>query len=67
MYNPHNCPICWGNKKIEIGRNLDNKSEEFIECPVCLGKGMLNIKVHTYSPEYEKLMKRLYGDNYGKN
>ena len=62
MFKQYSCALCFGQKKIEIGRNLDNKSEKMIECPVCNGKGYVNVNFDFYNPDSMEWFKRLNGE-----
>lgn len=51
------CAICKGERKIEIGKNLKNKSSSISKiekCPACIGKGWIDI----YVPSFNKHHKR---------
>lgn len=39
----HRCQICNGIGKVDIGRNIDNKPKSQEPCPICQGKGWLQI------------------------
>lgn len=55
------CPICEGNKTIEVGTELNDKKLEDKECPACSGIGYVTIEyhIHTFA---EKWWKRLSGE-----
>lgn len=42
-YTQWECLACYGHRKIIIGRNIDDKQESTEHCPLCKGKGWLEV------------------------
>ncbi len=49
------CFLCAGKTKIEIGRNLDQHFSGTVECPICKGKGFINISYTFWGKPHSRL------------
>lgn len=54
-WTQHQCLICKGDCKIEIGRNEDNRSESVEKCFLCNGKGWIYIHRVFYGKPHSRL------------
>jgi DNA-directed RNA polymerase subunit RPC12/RpoP len=48
------CPVCKGKKVITIGRNIDDKKDETVDCPHCESKGVLYMDISLWSEKSKK-------------
>ncbi len=62
LWRSYPCQCCSGQKNIEIGNEYTNEYIEMEVCPICLGKGYLNVPHHDYTEDDQIFWKRMMGD-----